>query len=100
MKRVTSWSGHGHNNVEKLSIAALEAISKKFNCVAGIESKYSAPKFPAIKSLNPISGSNKAKLHGRLLTMSPDSKVNTFECKIFNKSLFLANLGILYNYTN
>ena len=35
-------------------------------------------------SLFPRDGFPKAKLHGRLLTKSPDSKVYTFECKIFN----------------
>ena len=34
----------------------LRSVQRTFDCVEGMESKYSGPKFSPIKSLNPISG--------------------------------------------
>ena len=67
-ERIKSWKIKSLRNLTELGHRVKIFCSKVF----------------ADKKFKPNFWGNKAKLHGRLLTKSPDSKVYTFECKIFN----------------
>ena len=67
-ERIKSWKIKSLRNLTELGHRVKIFCSKVF----------------ADKKFKPNFWGNKAKLHGRLLTKTPDSKVYTFECKIFN----------------
>ena len=67
-ERIKSWKIKSLRNLTELGHRVKIFCSKVF----------------ADKKFKPNFWGNKAKLHGRFLTKSPDSKVYTFECKLFN----------------